>query len=591
MNESTKIALSILRHATQNGLPIVQASKELGYSRDVVSKTIKRLERNIPTGKATRSEYNALTEARTEFEQTISRTVNNKIPSIGNARRRTKGEGNILIPTLNTNPLNLSRAEVEEIEYDANVDKAYDERSKGETLRGKETVTDGSGVKLKKITGYKYKILIRDERPLEGTLTREQMDAVYRLYSGMDGAGMTLRAVSREFPDLSYKDFKRILRAFNVTKASLPVSPHIMEEMSTDEIVSLIHRNKEHTILKRVDNEKHKYYEKRYFDSQKEINDIKAEFHWVDSVLDSFFDNDKITELFKNHAKNVSDKKRKTKSAKSNKKSTEAIGKPVVCIFGDVHYGKKFDSPIFGRGYNRDIAHERVMKIAEEAVLEVKRKNSNELIMLSMGDILESSMEEGIHAGHFSEMDLHQAEQIFFAVESMIKMIEYVINNTEVKVTFASIHGNHDRMAMGRDEDKSRTGGKIVSGFVERMVEMKHPKRINFMIPDNNLFKMVVGNLCLFAQHGDSGLSKKKPTELLTLFGEGRECYNVFFKGHWHYLKTEEGTNTLAIQVPAVTSTDKYILEEVGSNCLPGFLIGSEPEQGRGFDFKKITLY
>lgn len=591
MNDSIRNSLSILRHATKNGIPINKSSSALGFSRDLVSKTIKNTFKNLQKGKGTvtQDEYDALVEARNEFQETVANNVRSNGVLAGTIpAKKTKGGGNFLISTTNANPLNLNRSEVEEIEYDANVDKAYDERSKGETLRGKEIFTDGNGAKLKRITGYKYKILIRDEKPLEGTLTREQMDAVYRLYSGMDGAGMTLRAVSREFPDLSYRDFKRILRAFNVTKSSLPVSPHTMEEMSADEIVSLIHRNKEHTILKRVDNERHKYYEKRYFDSQKELSVIKDSFNWVDGILDGFFEKDKIKELLKNNKTVIS---KRTKKTKSYKKSTNVkVGPTIFSIYGDNHYGKRFEDTMFGRGYNKDIAHERMMKIAEETVLEAKRKNSGEIVIISLGDLLESPIEGGMHPNHSEEMDLKQSEQIFFAAESIMKMIEYVIQNTDVKITFASIHGNHDRIADGRDEDKSRTGGKIISGFVQRMLDIKYPNRVEFITPENNLLRLVKGNLCVFAQHGDSGLSKKKSADLMALFGE-RERFNLQLKGHWHFLKTEEGTNNMSIQMPAVTSADKYIQEEIGSNCLPGFIIGNEPEQGMGFDYRKVTLY
>lgn len=582
-----KNSFAILEHATSNNVSIVKACSNLGLDRNIVSRTIKSLKESAKHGTREMEDYNALVEARNEFERTVSDSVKRSGDSGLSPRKRlTKGDGSFRAPTINNNPLNLNRAEIEEIEYDANVDKAYDERSKGETLRGKEVFTDGTGAKVKRITGYKYKILIRDEKALEGTLTREQMDAVYRLYSGMDGAGMTLRAVSREFPDLSYKDFKRILRAFNVTKSSLPVSPHIMEEMTADEIVSLIHRNKEHTILKKLDNDRHKYYEKRFFDSQKEISNIKGSFQWVDGILDGFFSKNKIQTLL---GTNKTAKSKRIKKTKSASKPVKA-GHPIFSIYGDNHYGKKFDNTMFGRGYDKNIAHERMMKIAEETVLEAKRKNSGEIVIISLGDLLESPIEGGMHPNHSEEMDLQQSEQIFFAAESIMKMLEYVIENTDAPITFASIHGNHDRIADGRDEDKSRTGGKIVSGFVQRMVDIKYPKRVKFIIPENNLLRMVKGNLCIFAQHGDSGLSKKKPAELMTLFGE-RERFNLQLKGHWHFLKVEEGTNSLAIQMPSVTSADKYIQEEIGSNCLPGFIIGSEPEQGMGFDYRKITLY
>lgn len=586
MGKSYASALSILNKAIKNGTNVTKEAEKAGFGSSYIGGVLRNIESRKDRGSISKEEYNAFMNVYDDYAR--SEGAGKSI--VKRLERKTKSAVDSYA-VRQSNPLNLKNEEVNDLEYNADADDAYDERSKGDIIRGKESFKDRHGMKLKRITGYKYKILIHGEKPLEGSFAREQMDAVYRLYSGMDGAGMTLRAVAREFPDLSYRDFKRILRAFNITKSSLPVSPHIMEEMSEDEIVSQIRRNKEHSVLKKLDDDRSHHYEKRLLQTQREILDIKAEAYWVEEVISKFFDQGKYKELLRSTAPKKAVKERTNKTKSSKKSEAEKVGKPVMCVFGDIHFGKKFDSPIFGRGYNKDIAHERIMKIAEEAVAEVSRKNSSELIMLSMGDLIESSLEEGIHAGHYAEMDLHQSEQIFFATESIIKMIEYVICNTNAKITFASIHGNHDRMAMGRDEDKSRTGGQLVSGFVKRIIDLKYPNKVEFLIPENNLFRLVKGNLCIFAQHGDSALSKKRPAELMTLFGEGNEYYHTFFKGHWHYLKAEEGTNSLAIQVPAVASTDRYILEEVGSNCLPGFIIGSEPEMGRGFDYKKITLY
>ena len=77
-----------------------------------------------------------------------------------------------------------------------------------------------------KISGYKFKVYRRDKTPVTGVLSREEMQTIYRLYSYY-GASITQREISRHFPDYSLIDFKRILRAFNITKASGPFAPHM----------------------------------------------------------------------------------------------------------------------------------------------------------------------------------------------------------------------------------------------------------------------------------------------------------------------------------------------------------------------------
>jgi hypothetical protein len=572
MSEISKKVISILKQATENCVSAAKISQEKGLNPAYVSNIIQKLDFRFKKGLVPKQEY------------TDIMTAYNKYLESAGVGTRAKGRMTKSVGSFQTeNIIGLSKQEEADLLYDADADDAYDERSKGDILRGRSTFKDRHGINIKKITGYKYKILIKGEKALEGSFSREQMDAVYGFYSGMDGAGMTLRAVSREFPHLTYRDFKRILRAFNITKASLPVAPHTMEEMEEDDLVRLVQRNKENTVLKKLEGGRNKYFEKRYMESQREIYDIKSDSEWVDRIVNNV--------LEKNKGIFAGKVKRMTKSSTSSKRKTSSIpSKPLITIFGDIHYGKKFDNPIYGRGYNRDIAHARIMDIARETVLEAKRKNSPEIVMICMGDIIESALEDGMHPGHYLEMDLFQEEQVDFATGSLQEMIEYVYNNTDVKLTVCFIHGNHDRIAAKRDEDKSRTAGKIVSGFLARLFK-NHTDRLTIESPKNNLLKKLIGGICIFAQHGDSSLAKKKPSELINLWGEGNGYYHLLLKGHWHSLKTEEGTNFIAIQAPSVASTDKFIMEELGNNNLPGFIIGSEPEGCRGFDYKKITLY
>lgn len=471
----------------------------------------------------------------------------------------------------------LTKQEREMLEYDAESDDKYDERSLGEIVRGDDIFVDGDGNKMHRITGYKYKIYIKGEKPLEGEFTREEMDKIYRLYSSMDGAGLTLRAVSREFHLLNYKDFKRILRAFNITKASLAVAPHVLEEYSEEDLVSLIRRNKENSLLKKLDIDRQKYYEKKFYETKKEMVGIKSNSEWIESIVDNYFS------------------KRKpilpapVSKSKKEDKSDELQGeKPVFCIFGDIHYGKKFANPVFGRGYNKDIAHERMMEIARHTIDEAKRMKAKEIVMICLGDLIECALEDGMHPGHSQEMDLFQEEQIFFAIDSMMEMLNHIISKTDSKITFCSIHGNHDRLGVGRDDDKSRTAGKVITGMIKRLME--NEKRLEVVMPKNNLLKLIRGRICVFAQHGDSSMNKKKPSELVNLFGEGTSRYHLLLKGHWHSLKVDEGTNYLTLTAPSVASADKYIMEELGNNNLPGFILGHEPNC-YGFNYKKITLY
>lgn len=555
MNKIAITCIAILKYAIKHQCTIKKASAHYKKRANFVSDYKRRgLERDLLNGTITQNQYDEIVEL---FDSLSSSTPAPK-----------KELEPLLLPNLGVflNEDEFTKDELEQIEYNAETDDKYDERSIG------QSITDSEG----KITHYYYKILIRDEEPLEGTFTREEMDKIYRLYSNLDGAGLTLRAVSREFHNLTFRDFKRILRAFNITKSSVPVAPHILQEKSPEDITQIIIRNKENIVLKKLDNERNKLFEKYLLEAQRKLYKYQKEEDWIDSVINKYFEN-----------KNIQPKERfDFKSSKTNNKTQ--VGNSTVCVFGDIHYGKKFDNPILGRAYNKNIAHERVMQIAKTIVNDHISRNSKEIIMVCVGDLVESIMEDGMHAGHLYEMDLFQEEQIFFAVDSIREMIHYVLNNTNCPVIFHAIQGNHDRIGVGRDEDKNRTAGKIICKILEREIS-KESNKISFNIPKNNLLRIVTGKVMLFIQHGDSGLSKKKPTELVNLQGEPG-CYNILLQGHWHSLKSEEGNNYLAMKIPSVASTDKFILEELGNNNLAGFIIGHQPEDCYGFNYSKITL-
>ena len=65
--------------------------------------------------------------------------------------------------------------------------------------------------KESKIWNYTFNILIKDSPVLSGTLGREEMNMIYRLYSAY-GSNITQREVSRFFPEYSLIDFNMVIK-------------------------------------------------------------------------------------------------------------------------------------------------------------------------------------------------------------------------------------------------------------------------------------------------------------------------------------------------------------------------------------------
>lgn len=99
---------------------------------------------------------------------------------------------------------------------------------------------------------YKFEIYRKGKNPVIGKFDRTEMNLVYRLYSYY-GDSLTQRVVSRNFPEYSLIDFKRILRCFNITKASAPFAPHMFEEHEEEELREIQLREKENSFLRKAE--------------------------------------------------------------------------------------------------------------------------------------------------------------------------------------------------------------------------------------------------------------------------------------------------------------------------------------------------
>ncbi len=565
-NTYYKNCLSILKQAIKKQISVSEACAQAGREDGYVSTYCIRINTRLAKNQVTKEEAKEIIDLYDKAKQ-ISKSRTRSVVSL-----KTKSKSKDISKNVE---INLNEDEKSQIEYDAFNDDKYDERSSSSIIRDQD----------KKITSYSYKILIRDENPLEGYFTKEEMDLVYRLYSNMDGAGLTLRAVSRHFKNLTFRDFKRILRAFNITKSSIPIAPHIIEESTEEEVLDMIFRNKENNILKKLEDERGKYVEKNLRDAHKLLINYRSNEEFIESIITKYFSRE-------NKEKVIEKNKVKEKSLKGS--SSKKTGTATICMMSDLHVGKFYDAAIFGRGYDKHIAQERMIQIANHVIEDHKKRNSSEIVLIFGGDVVEG-VPHGLRTDSSFEMDLFAEDQIFAAVDMLKEMILLIDKSVDCKIQFHAVGGNHDRCASTminsqRDDDKGRTIAKIVYNIVKREVENEN---IIFNIPKNNLIRLIVGNLFIFLQHGDASLAKKKPADLINLFAPKGNFYSLLLMGHWHSIKVEEGTNYTACVLPSICSTDKYIMEELGNNCLPAILIANESdyENCSGLDYRKITLY
>jgi hypothetical protein len=422
-----------------------------------------------------------------------------------------------------------------------------------------------------KIIDYSYIIYVQGERPFSGKLTREQLETIHQYYPHV-----TMMNVSSYFPYLTFQQFKRILRCFNITKDMLfPL--HILEEHTEEEIAEFALKNKASATLSKIVEKKASFIEKKYFESQEKIQDLQNIQNFIENTIEKYY----------------------TEKPEGELKKPDLLTKYTdVCylFYSDIHYGKKYSNPVFGRGYNKEIAHERMIQIAKRTIEYIKYRNLNKLYILFGGDMFESVMTGGMRAEHLKSMDVTGIDQILYGVDSQIEFLNELRKNlgTNFPIIVTYIGGNHDRIGKDRDDDQERTGSLIAYNIIQR--EFKNDNFIEFNIPRKQVYVEKIQNhemndLCIIAHHGDAEIIKKKGHELVNLYGIGTSGYHLVINGHWHTteISYNAGTNYMEISLPSVCSVDEFILDRLGNNQLPGFILGIC--ENSGFTFSNEVLY
>lgn len=270
------------------------------------------------------------------------------------------------------------------------------------------------------VVGYKFKVYRRDKTPIEGTLTRDEMNLIYRLYSYY-GASITQREVSRYFVDYSLQDFKRILRAFNITKASGPYAPHMYEEYDEEELKERHLREKENDFLKRIEKDELKDIQSTAVKLAQENNALKQQLEALDTFEYNIPNLSEITVPKINH---------------------EYSEKSIVLFLSDMHIGSKCNSyTLYPNEWNREELRRRLDETINKLA---KIGRFDEIVLNLMGDNLDGMDNQTARRDHTMPQNMDNMEQV---ETFMSEMVVFVAKLRELanKVSIYSVKcGNHD---------------------------------------------------------------------------------------------------------------------------------------------------
>lgn len=410
MNQRIKNCITILNYAIENKISIAESCRKHNFSRNYVANTKLSIDNLLSNNSITKQEYNVFNSTLEEWEKgsKISQNNNSEKERIKLIEQKLEVIEDLAIDKVK---------QEEDNSYDAYLDQDYDDRSYGEIIR------DSEG----KVDRYYYKILIRDSKPLEGFFSRDEMDVVYRLYSNMDGANLTQRMVVREFPHLTIRDFKRILRAFNITKQSIPVAPHILEEHTEQEVAEIVFKNKENNLLRILEHQRSRYFENAYLEARKEIGDLRNKFKDIEGLFQKF-DFNGIT----------------PHSITQVKLDRE---KAIIVYLSDMHVGAKTEEDsLYQNDYNQEEIQRRMKLTLDKIYSQFKNFGRfDKIIVCNLGDCLDGYNQQTTRGGHKLPQNMNNRNQFKVYVQEMLRFVDTLHQmNISNSIDFVSVgDSNH----------------------------------------------------------------------------------------------------------------------------------------------------
>lgn len=274
-----------------------------------------------------------------------------------------------------------------------------------------------------KIITYVYKIYKKNKPALSGRFTRNEMNDIYRLYSYY-GTSLTQREISRKFPELSLVDFKRILRAFNIYKASAPFAPHMFEEYSEEELRAMQLREKENDFLKKAEEDRVRNNEKLLKKYAQENIELKETIKHLEGISFKFL-GESITPIQIPKVNMVTDN-------------------DLILHLSDLHIGAKLES---GAMYQNPWDEKEVMRRLEALLKKISSMGDfNTVVINLLGDNLDGMDNQTARRDHYMPQNMDNMEQ----VQSFIRIMEWFVSSIYEsgicnKVKIYSVKcGNHD---------------------------------------------------------------------------------------------------------------------------------------------------
>lgn len=297
----------------------------------------------------------------------------------GNTLKKQCELSNVNIGTVYTTMQNLKK--IDRTKEESELLKLYETLT---TTKTKEVETDDRATTLEirdentnEIIAYKFEIYRKDKPAIIGTFTADEMQSIYAMYSYY-GESLTQRQVSRQFPEYSLVDFRRILRAFNITKSCSCFAPHMYERYSEEALKEMHLRIKENNFLKKAEKD--------------EIKDLKAIIANLAKKSNTTIDFDKFKEIVETTTKLPYRELPVNLNNQTNKYPD------LIIWLSDLHigaYNAKYSSYIQLPSYDINEIKSRLTRIVESFV----GQEFHSVYVVNLGDAIDGFNKETTRGG------------------------------------------------------------------------------------------------------------------------------------------------------------------------------------------------
>lgn len=397
-----------------------------------------------------------------------------------------------------------------------------------------EYIRDNDGI----IQSYKIKVYKRDKLPFETTLTRDEVETIFGLYTYY-GGNITARNVANEFPKFTLGDIKNIIRAFGLTKDSNWAAPHLIEELTVEQLAQYRMNLKEKAAFKYADATQERDFKNLLNKMASKINRLEDQVEVAKSLLGP-----------------VDYKAYTVKKEPSN----EITG--IVCL-SDLHVGA-FNQPegyLELPEYNENEINRRLDRIIES----IKFKSWESIIILNLGDNIDSYQKLTTSMTH--QLPCIQTDrQIATTYLKVMLRFFSQINSMFDKVHYYSIgSGNHSGAA----------------GWLSDLVLVSHLQDMNVecYVSNNEINYFNLNNISFVYLHGKSESSKGQFKSFPLNLNEKTRCwFNDFFadtdfnllnkkvvlKGDLHQYAINSTSSFDYINCPSIYGSSTYIVSNFG---------------------------